>query len=157
MSKRNPKASRNDNLIVLSHEHHHGLIFCSRLKKADKAKDETIRAYILDFWENYLVAHFANEEKCFLPYLDKEELTLQFLDEHQKIKAIIEEIKVAKTDLRVLAATYGQMLNDHIRFEERLFFPWLEQKLTPDQFAKVGELFLDMEITAHDFKPKFWE
>jgi len=157
MSKRNPKAKRNDNLIVLSHEHHHGLIYCNRLTKANKTDNETLRAYVLDFWEKYLVAHFENEEKVFIPFLDGEDLTLQFLEEHKKLFAIIEKIKVADTDLRTLVESYRKLLYDHIRFEERVFFPWLEQKFTPEQLAIVGELFVDMEVNAHKFTPKFWE
>lgn len=155
--KRNKKASRNKNLTVLSHEHHHGLIFCSRLKKATNTTDDILRAYILDFWEKYLVDHFINEELVFLPYLGSEELTLQFLHEHKIIRELIAEIKKPTNKIQEQATQFRQLIYDHIRFEERAFFPWLEKTLNPEQLTTIGKKFEEMEVTAHDFTPKFWE
>ena len=157
MSKRNKKASRNENLIVLSHEHHHGLIFCNRLKKGVGIDGKILKAYILDFWENYLVAHFANEELVFLPYLNGEELTLQFLEEHRVIRVLVEKIELGEGDISEQSLQFATLVYDHIRFEERQFFPWLEVLLTTEQLSKVGEVFENMDIIAHDFSPQFWE
>ena len=155
--KRNKKASRNEHLTVLSHEHHHGLIFCSRLKKTTNVPSDTVRRYILDFWGRYLFDHFLNEEIVFLPYLKEEELTIQFKKEHQVIRELMDEIKSPDGPIHEQALQFSKLINDHIRFEEREFFPWLEQKLTPKQLTKVGSVFEEMEITAHEFIPKFWE
>ena len=76
---------RNENLLIFSHEHHHGLIFCSRLQKAKQASNSVLKTYIIDFWDNYLDEHFINEEKLFLPLLENDELTIQFLHEHKLI------------------------------------------------------------------------
>ena len=157
MIKKNKKASRNENLTVLSHEHHHGLIFCSRLKKASKTDDETIKRYILDFWNHYLVDHFENEERAFLPFLKNEEPTLQFIEEHKTIKERIAIIEKTESNLQELALEFSKMINDHIRFEEGIFFPWLEKELSTEALIEVGKIFENMEITAHEFSPKFWE
>jgi hemerythrin-like domain-containing protein len=157
MIKKNKKASRNENLTVLSHEHHHGLIFCNRLTKTSKTDNETVKRYILDFWNNYLVDHFDNEERAFLPFLKNEELTVQFLEEHKTIKKLIAVIEKAEDNLQELALAFSKMINAHIRFEERVFFPWLEKELSADALIKVGKIFENMEITAHEFSPKFWE
>ena len=157
MIKQNKKASRDTNLIVLSHEHHHGLIFCSRLKKTVNVDSDTVRRYILDFWGRYLFDHFLNEELVFLPYLKEEELTTQFKNEHQIVRDLMDEIKNPIGPIHQQALQFSKLIHDHIRFEERTFFPWLEQKLTQNQLAKVGYVFQEMEVTAHDFLPKFWE
>mgnify|MGYP003635967702 CR=1 FL=1 len=156
MTKRNKKASRNDNLIVFSHEHHHGLIFCNRLKKAAHIDDETVSRYIIDFWDNYLDLHFKNEEIGFLPHLVKEGLTLQFINEHKQINKLVDEIKSGKGKIKAQALALSKLIHDHIRFEEREFFPWLEKELTDNQLESIGLLLNDTEVSAHDFSPAFW-
>lgn len=156
MTKRNKKASRNNNLIVFSHEHHHGLIFCNRLKKTTHIDGIIVKSYILDFWENYLDLHFKNEEIGFLPHLRKDKLTLQFIQEHHVIRELIDKIKCSKELVSEQALELSKLIHDHIRFEEQEFFPWLEKVLTEKQLGTIGLLLNETEISAHDFSPKFW-
>jgi hemerythrin-like domain-containing protein len=147
---------RDKNLLVFSHEHHHGLIFCSRLQKVNNVDSTILLHYINDFWDNYLDAHFTNEEKLFLPFLNDEKLALQFLDEHRIIKALISDIKNHQTELKTKALKLSRLIHDHIRFEERAFFPWLEEIIQPFELEKIGKALEEIEITEHTFKPSFW-
>jgi len=148
---------RNENLLIFSHEHHHGLIFCSRLLKAKNASEAVLLEYILDFWDNYLDEHFINEEKLFLPLLDDEELTARFLYEHKQINELVSKIKSSTEDLHLDALELSKLINDHIRFEERIFFPWLEDKFTLEELSVVGKELEEIEITEHRFSDEFWK
>lgn len=157
MSNKKP-IKRNENLVVFSHEHHHGLVFCTRLKKAGKTDEKTICSFVKDFWENDLSDHFEREERILLPLLWDNEITKQFLAEHDQIKTRIQRILNNKNKTLVDdAITLSKLINDHIRFEERTMFPWLEKVLTPEELRKVGEELENKEVAAHNFSPEFWK
>jgi len=149
---------RNENLVVLSHEHHHGLVFCTRLNKAHKADDEILQSFVKEFWDNNLASHFESEERLLLPFLEDDKIARQFLTEHSQIRALIQAIsennhKNVKKDILKLA----KLINDHIRFEERIMFPWLEKTLTPNELIAIGNELKDTEISVHQFSPEFWK
>lgn len=149
---------RNENLIVLSHEHHHGLVFCSRLKKANKTDDITLKRFVKDFWDNHLSGHFKSEENILLPYLVDGEITKRFILEHEQIRDLTKEIIEEKQSTKEHSLKLGELIKNHIRFEERTMFPWLENEaLTAKQLAIVGKKLGDTEITAHHFTPEFWK
>lgn len=157
MSQQQP-LKRNENLVKFSHEHHHGLVFCTRLKKAKQARPETVKAYVKDFWEVALARHFEKEEELLLPLMGDHELTQRFLSEHSAIKALVNDLLSSDGDaVTDRALTLAQLANDHIRFEERQLFPWLEQKLDPAQLQRVGHALESVEVACHNFKPEFWK
>jgi len=157
VKKVNPKSSRDENLYVFSHEHHHGLIFAVRLRKAHQADAETLKRYIKDFWEDSLDAHFNNEENSLLNYITDVELKQRFLSEHQQIRALYKDIESVDADLVEKAKRFGVLINDHIRFEERILFPWLQENLTSAELKKIGSSLNETDVCAHTFSPRFWE
>ncbi len=155
--KKNP-VKRNKNLVVLSHEHHHGLVFCARLNKAHKADDETLKSFVKEFWEHNLSSHFKSEERLLLPLLEDNKIAGQFLSEHNQIRALIQAIsennhKNVKSDILKLA----KLIHDHIRFEERVMFPWLENALSPSELIAIGNELEKTEIIAPKFSLEFWK
>lgn len=157
MSNKKP-IKRNENLVVFSREHHHGLVFCTRLKKADKTDEKTICSFVKDFWENDLSDHFEREERILLPLLWEDVITKQFLNEHDQIIEMIQVI-ISNNSLDVFKDTFtlAKLISNHIRFEERIMFPWVEKVLTPEELLKVGKELNHKEITAHYFSPEFWK
>jgi len=158
--KKDKPLKRDENLVVFSHEHYHGLVFCARLKKAEKASNTILKTYILDFWENYLISHFKNEEKLFLPLFEKkqnEEIKYQFLDEHQRLRNMIKKIDKSDIEVHPFAIQFSTLLNDHIRFEERKMFPWIQKNFAAKELAQIGSALSKTEIKAHQFTPEFWE
>lgn len=157
VKKVNPKSSRDENLYVFSHEHHHGLIFAVRLRKAHQADAETLKHYINDFWDNSLDSHFNNEEKLFLNFIDDKELKQRFLKEHKQIRDLQSDIKEADGDIVEKAKQFGVLINDHIRFEERILFPWLQANLTQTELESIGSSLDDADVCSHTYSPRFWE
>lgn len=152
----NKSLKRNKNLVVFSKEHYHGLVFSNHLTMASKATDDVLKLYIIDFWENHLKAHFKNEEALLLPLMAEGKERTQFLEEHAQIENQLKLIKEATTDVQQLATALGQLINSHIRFEERILFPWLEKTLTAEQLLNIGESLHEAK-TVHCFYPEFWK
>jgi hemerythrin-like domain-containing protein len=157
VKKVNKKSSRDENLYVLSHEHHQGLIFAVRLKKAEKADSDTLKDYIKDFWETSLESHFDSEEKLFIDAIGNMELKNRFLSEHIKIRTLQKEIEISDNNVVERAKRFGLLINDHIRFEERILFPWLQENLTTDELKFIGSSLDDVDVCSHAFTPRFWE
>ena len=155
--KINKKASRNENLYVFSHEHHHGLVFAVRLKKASKTDDKTLKKYISHFWNNALDDHFKKEEDLFLEWIADKELKDQFLAEHKSINTLVNDIQTSNNKLVEKALDLSEQLKLHVKFEEKLLFPWLQNNLSSDQLKSIGEALKHVEVKAHEFEPKFWE
>ena len=155
--KVNKKASRNENLYVFSHEHHHGLVFAVRLKKASQTDEETLKKYIQHFWNNALDAHFKNEEELFLDLITNEELKTQFLYEHNLINSLVNEIQTSSGGIVQKALDLSDKLKLHVKFEEKILFPWLQENLTVVELNNIGTSLKKIEVKAHEFEPKFWE
>ena len=58
--------------------------------------------------------------------------------QHEEIRRRAERV----TDL-VEANTLGDLLHDHVRFEERELFGILEKALSADELARVGQALLE--------------
>ena len=157
VKKVNKKSSRDENLYVFSHEHHQGLIFAVRLRKAHQADAKTLKHYIIDFWDNSLEAHFNNEEKLFLEFISDKELRQRFLSEHKQIRTLQKDIVLSNDDIVEKAKRFGVLINDHIRFEERILFPWLQDNLTTADLLHIGSSLDDTDVCSHAFSPRFWE
>jgi hemerythrin-like domain-containing protein len=155
--KKNSPIKRNENLAIFSREHHHGLVFCSRLKKAKQACDSVLKLFINEFWENYLESHFNNEEQLLLPLLNDKKLITQFLDQHNQIRQLIDCIRTSTNNIQNNSLELAQQINNHIRFEERVLFPWLEKTVSKEELDRIGKCLGDNEIGAHYFKPEFWK
>jgi len=156
MIKKTP-IKRNENLMILSHEHHHGLVFCTRLKKAHQTDAKTLQLFVDYFWLNNLVPHFTNEEKWFLHEIENNEIKEQFIAEHQQIKTLVNCIKNSTNDLIELAIELSQVLNNHIRFEERIMFPYLEKTISANKLVEIGIALSKTEVSCNKFTPEFWK
>lgn len=155
--KINPKASRNKNLYVFSHEHHHALVFASRLQKAKNADEKTLKRYVHNFWGNYLNDHFTNEETSFLNLLSDAKIKEQFLHEHELISSLANEITDSDKNITENCLKLSDLIKKHVKFEEKILFPWLQENLTEEQLDKIGESLKDIIVSADEFEPHFWE
>ena len=139
---------RHKSLYPLSHDHHHGLIIAQLIKKnAPKYKNlpDTIDGKVehtIYFYNNELVKHFRNEEEILFPpakgkdeSLDK--LIKEIILEHKKIKSLVESLKTTNNYEEMLDEL-GNLLESHIRKEERKLFPKIESVLSVDELEKIA-------------------
>lgn len=150
---------RGKELKALSREHHFGLLFCWKIREGIKLNVAVprLRAYVNYFWENHLKNHFLNEEVLLFDRLD-EAVCRQAETDHLAITSQIEKINAAQDDdvnaLNVLA----DILSKHIRFEERIAFPLLEEKLSGPTLQGIS-LFLEKDHSGDfkdEYKDEFW-
>lgn len=147
--------------MPLSREHHFGLLFCWKLKQgmANGTSFELMRQYTDYFWKNILKAHCQEEEVIVKRLLPKDDVNfIRIHEEHQLIEAIIGLINEQKNLNTSLIATLQQDLTDHIRWEERELFPYLQTVADPEELADIGRLLEhDLKEPVDEFEPAFWE
>ncbi len=127
---------RSPALTSLSHDHHHALDVARRLRRATPADLDAALAYLRAFWEAEGRRHFELEERHLLdalPDADWREAAGRVRREHQAIRAGVES--VAGLDS---AHALGDLLHDHVRFEERVLFPLLESRLSESELEALG-------------------
>ena len=94
-------------------------------------------ARVRQAWEIELQDHFAEEERCLAP-LAPPELADRLRREHAEIAAGITRLPEGRSDL-------GQALHDHIRWEEREFFPAVEAAATAEELDCLARESYRME------------
>lgn len=153
MAKPSP-LKRDPALRHLSHDHHQGLLLCWKIRQGFKFGIEPLRikVYCLWFWENYLEAHFEEEEKVVFPVLsDEEPLIKQVLSEHKRLRKLF----LSWTDPEKTLGQIEEELERHIRFEERMLFPVIQEKATIEQLEIIKEHGSREKFVEKDSDP-FW-
>jgi hypothetical protein len=125
-------------LTPLSHDHQHALDAALRLRRADEATLDAAIAGFQEFFEREGRRHFAIEEELVLPALPADDPEWaagveRVRDDHAAIRAGAGALGDA-ADARAL----GERLHDHVRFEERTLFPFIERRLAGAELERLG-------------------
>ncbi|WP_347160026.1 hemerythrin domain-containing protein [Pontibacter chitinilyticus] len=151
---------RDKSLLPLSREHHFGLLFCWKLRQGlNNGTDlQVLRDYVRYFWDTILKDHCEEEEwllQRLLPENDAQRIRME--EEHHLLYGIVHLISHNKRLTRDLFETLQQDLNDHVRWEERELFPYLQATAPADELEQAGKL-LEYRHTVHTdtFTPEFW-
>jgi iron-sulfur cluster repair protein YtfE (RIC family) len=145
-------AKRHPSLIPLSHDHHHGLVLAFRLheglprnrKPSDSPHEQS--EDMVRFFHDNLVAHFQAEEEVLFPAIcTRAPQAIALLDtliaEHTTIRSRVEQLsRIASNDpsLPTLLKSFGDVLERHIRSEERELFPLYEAHIPEAEAARLG-------------------
>ena len=150
---------RDKNLVALSRDHHHGLLLGWKIRQGLKHNVNAglIAEYIMYFSEAALFPHFAEEEQQILTFLnDDDSLKLKTLDDHREIATMIKSININGDDPENFLLIASR-LDDHIRFEERVLFPYLQEVLSADQLNAIGAAIDSLHKPFVDnFPTEFW-
>lgn len=147
---------RSRELIPLSKEHHEGLLFGWKIKQGLRkgTSPEVIAAFIRWFWETDLQAHFRKEELVLAVHLPAgNALVQQMKTEHRQLEDLVQRCCAQKTEPLFLQLANG--LHDHIRFEERVLFPFAEKVIPP---AEKEAIYQQLAKEKHNsrFENEFW-
>jgi iron-sulfur cluster repair protein YtfE (RIC family) len=138
---------RHSSLAILSREHHGALILAQSLKKdapvykglpADlKGKTD----YALRFYENELLKHFNEEEEVVIKKIkginiDLDMLADEITTEHKALRILFASIKNSN-DLVMHLDKLGCALEQHIRKEERKFFPLIQEYCSEKLLSEI--------------------
>lgn len=139
----------------LSREHHQGLLLVFKIGKGleNKIAESRIHQYILWFYNKYLYDHFKAEENYLFPLLEKTDKDIiQALKEHHLINTWMLKEEVSRLDL----IKFRQLLERHIRFEERRLFNRIQEHCSPKQLDKLAKQ-LKEENFCHLYEDEFWK
>src|SRR5688572_27526427 len=142
---------RNQALIPLSHDHHHGLVVALRLKKGGPASpndlwlegEENQAPQLLEFADSELLHHFQLEEELLFPALlelgvdEISAITQELLSEHKAMRISLEAIRLSPDP--TILKQFGELLEAHIRKEERVLFPLIERELEKESIILPAE------------------
>lgn len=154
---------RNVYLQPLSRQHHNGLLMALLLQKGvkKKASHTVLCDFIRYGWEEELEHHFASEELVLIPAAFKKKinpaLTEQLLHEHTALRLLVQKASThSATEKDII--DFASLLEKHIRFEERTYFPEAEKLLSEKELKEMGDL-LQEDITKNciNYPVKFWE
>jgi iron-sulfur cluster repair protein YtfE (RIC family) len=134
---------RDPRLQDLSRDHHHALVLARQSRMAAKGTDEEARAQLTATrtkLEHDLAPHFAVEEELLLPALEAAgcvELVARTRTDHDRLRELLRESEAIEDRERL--RRFGQLLRDHVRFEENELFPAAEANLDAGTLTAVAE------------------
>jgi hemerythrin-like domain-containing protein len=129
---------RSKHIVILSREHHSGLLFCWKIRQGLKKEiaSDRIQPYVAYFWEHHLQSHFREEEELLFGKVN-DVLCDKALDQHRKIRAAIQQINSYPPTPELLNQL-ADAVDTHIRYEERELFPHLEKVLDEQDLIRIG-------------------
>lgn len=146
---------RHPSLVPLSQDHHHGLALALRCRKQALGQLKPMGAAGLrerakefgDFFRGHLLAHFRAEEEILFPSLraelpGSEAMLDELVRDHEQIRGAIPRLE-AGAGLAKLIFDLGDLLERHIRKEERELFPLFEVHVDAAKAESIG-----MELKA---------
>jgi hemerythrin-like domain-containing protein len=145
---------RHEALERLSRDHHQALFQAMRLKRASEDDAGDVLGDFLDFWFSIGQLHFRAEEEVLLPAYSaygnaSSDAVVRVLVDHVEIRREAHELGGLKSDpaperLHVL----GERLDKHVRHEERVLFPLIEEALPEDELTRVARGVDEVERAA---------
>ena len=139
-------------LRQLSDDHHQGLVQARRLRKVAAGEgvgtlEEAARDF-LEFWQRDTSGHFRREEEVLLPVVARygqdalgQEPAVEMLAQHARIRGLVMQLSDEHADSNLRPETLGEigeLLEAHIRLEERVVFPMIEEVLPEMALKEVA-------------------
>ena len=116
----------------LSDDHHTGLVLARRCKHVGRAdfgpSPEEVWNQVLEAFSSHLDPHFQIEEEHLLPALEaigEASLAARIREDHDALRAL----RASEVPSRPLVNRFGELLESHIRFEERQVFEATQHRL----------------------------
>ena len=140
---------RHPQLVLLSWDHHHGLVLALRIQRELARGDETtlprLFADLMESWEARLLPHFRVEQECLLARLvrhvtQQDELITRTLGDHLNMAALVTTMRdtPAVERRRDAIQRFGEALRAHIRWEEEVLFEATQRLLDDAELAALG-------------------
>ena len=153
---------RDISLQPLSHQHHNALMGVLLLRKGiEKNADKKIlKDFTVNWWQKQLDQHMLTEEKVLLPYLSKHQFNKTYLNvihrDHETIRLLGDRMKVHEDGYN-LYNVYADLVEQHIRFEERVVFQKIQEDFSPQQLSQLQNHLPESGTQFTDYPVKFWE
>jgi hemerythrin-like domain-containing protein len=140
-------AKRSRELRPLSSEHHQALLIAFQIKKAIAGHAETagaprdldgLVALARRFEDSVFHQHLSAEEEILARHLSPADAR-RLRDEHRQLRDLIAEARsLRQAARRAPLAAFADLLERHVRWEERELFQRCESELDPEELARLG-------------------
>lgn len=138
---------RSRELKPLSSEHHQALLVAFQLKKGLAGHSESagapkdlpgLMSLARRFDDQILKAHARAEEELLGRYLPESDMR-RLQSEHGEMARFIESARTAKPpEMRAALSAFADLLERHVRWEERELFGACEERMDGEALATVG-------------------
>lgn len=150
---------RNPAIVTFSKDHHFALLLVWKIRQGLKKEIEPSRIinYAIHFFDTDLIFHFEEEETLLFNKLPSNNLLrLQAEEEHKLIKLEIDSLRNNPED-KIGIENLADILEKHIRFEERELFNYLQEVFSEDELADIAEA-MEARKREHEiaWKDEFW-
>lgn len=145
---------RHKALQPLSREHHHGLLLSWKIRAgfSKSIEPQRIKKYADWFFKSHLLPHFEVEELHVFSILGpNDELVKKALAEHRLLKRLFED-----EDIIHALSKIEEVLDNHIRFEERVLFPEIQKVATESQLAEIEKIHNETAF-LDNLEDEFWK
>jgi hemerythrin-like domain-containing protein len=152
---------RNKNLVLLSHDHHDGLMIVWKIRQGLRFLVSNVRIadFVANAFATHLQPHFIEEEELlFVKLSAQDELRIKAEGEHAAIRNKVAALQPASQAKVEDLEEFAKLLEEHIRFEERVLFPHIEQHINNEDLEKIGAT-IKLQHTnkcAFSWEDKFW-
>lgn len=157
MSEINP-IKRSAQLQPLSREHHDGLLYVWKIREGldNNTSIERLKDYTSWYWKHHIKPHFFQEEKLLVPFMPvSNPLIIRLKKDHDYIRELI--LVIDKEADRHDFVRLANLIETHIRFEERELFQYLEANLTENQLTEIYEKLEKHPLPMkEEWKDHFW-
>lgn len=146
---------RHKALQPLSRDHHHGLLLSWKIRSgfSKNIEFDRIKTYADWFFEHHLIPHFDLEEEYIFSILDVDnDMVKRALADHRRLKRLFAETKDIEKSLHKIE----EELEQHIRFEERILFPAIQEIATEEQLALIADVHGDERFVDNE-SDEFWK
>ena len=138
-------------------EHHDGLLFVWKIRQGlnNHTSIERLKDYTGWYWRNHIRPHFFQEEKVLTAYIPGHSLVIRMKKEHEDIRELILTIdkEADRNDFLILA----NLVEGHIRFEERELFQYCEEHFSSDELNSAYNQLEKHPVTCHEeWNDDFW-
>lgn len=156
----NKPLKRHPALVPLSKDHHFGLLLCWKIRtgiKKEIAADRIVK-YVRYFYESQLKDHFEEEEQYIFSLLDENNDKRKKAErQHRKIRRLVKKLSIEPEKAEITLGQLEEELENHIRFEERDLFPYLQTSLEDEALERLVETTAAHEAGPDQWNDQFWE
>jgi iron-sulfur cluster repair protein YtfE (RIC family) len=146
---------RHKSLQPLSHEHHHSLLLCWKIRMGFRKQIDLkrIKRYTDWYFHHHISPHFSLEEQHLFPILGTDHPSVKkALAEHRRLKRLFTDEHEFKKNL----SRIEEELESHIRFEERVLFQEIQLQISKHQLELPAILHQELPYEENTSDP-FWE
>jgi hemerythrin-like domain-containing protein len=141
---------RSETLQPLSRHHHRALEVALKLRRATHTDAQRVTQEFLAFWRDHGGLHFRVDEDVMLPAFARHRdptapEVVRVLTDHVEIRRRALDLEAASEPRPDDLIALGEMLNDHVRHEERVLFPMIEDSMPPEELDRLAQEIEDAE------------